>query len=80
MNRISDCDDFKKALDKAECMCPDAVKLVCVFALNDARGDDETMKARLKVIRERVNGACGEAYRNIYNYAVNNMGCGVICG
>ena len=78
MDRINDCDDFKKALDKAEGMCPDAVKLVCVFALNDARGDDEVMEARLKVIRERVNGACGEAYRNIYDYAVNNIGGGVI--
>lgn len=80
MGRISDCDDFKKALDKAEGMCPDAVRLVCVFALNDARGDDETMEARLKVIRERVNGAYGEAYRNIYDYAANNMDCGVIYG
>ena len=80
MDRISDCDDFKKALDKAEGMCPDAVRLVCVFALNDARGDDETMEARLKVIRGRVNGAYCEAYRNIYDYAVNNIVQGVLCG
>lgn len=65
------CGRFRDSLDAAERMCADAVRLVCCFALDDARGDEETKKGLLGEIMKR-----GGEYADVYQSIMKEYGKG----
>ena len=71
MNVKKICGRFRDNLDAAERMCAEAVRLVCCFALDDARGDDETKKGLLGEIGKR-----GGRYADVYQSIMNEYGKG----
>lgn len=58
------CGRFRDNLDAAERMCAEAVRLVCCFALDDAKGDKDVRNGLLSEIRKR-GGIYADVYKTI---------------